>query len=133
MYIKLNDLLISDNMISPKSYSATPKNVYSKADRSRGKSLKMIKVLLGSVYEIKVTLNCMKLDKNFISQLRQEIMKPEINVDFWDDYSLSQKVQNCYCQDTQIKLRLIRGENLRYEDIPLIFIANQAANWINNQ
>ena len=63
LYIKINDLLISDNMISPKSYSATPKNVYSKAERSRGKSLKMIKVLIGSVYEIKVTLNCMKLDK----------------------------------------------------------------------
>ncbi len=133
MYIKLDELLIPDNMIITKNYSATPKNVYSKAERSRGNSLKMIKVLLGSVYEIKVTLNHMKLDKTFVSQLRQEIMKPEINVDFFDDYSLSQKVQSCYCQDTEIKFRLIRGDNFRYEDISLVFIANQAANWINNQ
>ncbi len=132
MYIKLDDLLIPDNMIVPKTYSATPKNVYSKAERSRGKSLKMIKVLLGSVYEIKVTLNNKKLRKDFVSQLRKIVMKPEISVDFFDDYSLSQKIQNCYCQDTEIKLRLIRGDDFRYEDISLIFIANQSANWINN-
>lgn len=132
MYIKLDDLLIPDNMIVPKTYSATPKNVYSKAERSRGTSLKMIKVLLGSVYEIKVTLDHMKLRKDFVSQLRQIIMKPEITVNFFDDYSQSQKVQNCYCQDTEIKLRLIRGDNFRYEDIALVFIANQSADWINN-
>ncbi len=132
MYIKLDDLLITENMILPKSYSATPKNVYSKAERSRGKSLKMIKVLLGSVYEIKFTLDHMKLRKDFVSQLRQTIMKPEINVEFYDDYSSSQKVQNCYCQDTEMKLRLIRGDDFRYEDIALVFTANQAANWINN-
>lgn len=132
MYIKLDNLVISKNMILPNSYSATPKNVYSKAERSRGKSLKMIKVLLGSVYEIKVTLDHMKLRKDFVSQLRQTIMKPEINVEFYDDYSSSQKVQNCYCQDTEMKLRLIRGDDFRYEDISLVFTANQAANWINN-
>lgn len=132
MHIKLDDLLITDNMIVAKTYSATPKNIYSKAERSRGRSLKMIKVLLGSVYEIKVTLDHMKLRKEFVSQLRQIIMKPEIRVNFFDDYSQSQKVQNCYCQDTEIKLRLIRGDNFRYEDIALVFIANQSADWINN-
>ncbi len=132
MHIKLDDLLIPDNMILPKSYSDTPKNVYSKAERSRGKSLKMIKVLLGSVYEIKFTLNNKKLTKDFVSALRKKVMKPEINVEFYDHYSSSRKTQNCYCQDTEIKLRLIRGDDFRYEDIALVFTANQSADWIQN-
>ena len=56
LYIKIDDLYIPDYAIVPKSYSATPKNVYSKAERSRGPSLRMVKVLLGAVYEIKFTL-----------------------------------------------------------------------------
>lgn len=130
MYIKIDDLYIPDNAIVPKSYSATPKNVYSKAERSRGPSLKMVKVLLGAVYEIKFTLNNKKLSKEFVSSLRQKIMKPEINVEFYDEYSSSQKVQNCYCQDTEMKIRLIRGDNLKYDDIALVFTANQSADWI---
>ncbi len=132
MYIKLDDLLIPENMILPKTYSDTPKNVYSKAQRSRSKSLKMIKVLLGSVYEIKFTLNNKKLTKDFVSKLRKEVMKPEINVEFYDHYSSSQKIQNCYCQDTEMKIRLIRGDNLKYDDIALVFTANQSADWIKN-
>lgn len=130
MYIKIDDLYIPDNAIVPKSYAATPKNVYSKAERSRGPSLKMVKVLLGAVYEIKFTLNGKKLTKEFVSSLRKKIMKPEINIEFYDEYSLSQKTQNCYCQDTEMKIRLIRGENLKYDDIPLVFTANQSADWV---
>ncbi len=130
MYIKIDDLYIPDNAIVPKSYSATPKNVYSKAERSRGSSLRMVKVLLGAVYEIKFTLSNKKLSKEFVSSLRQKIMKPEINVEFYDEYSSSQKVQNCYCQDTEMKIRLIRGDNLKYDDIALVFTANQSADWI---
>lgn len=130
MYIKIDDLYIPDNAIVPKSYSATPKNVYSKAERSRGTSLRMVKVLLGAVYEIKFTLSNKKLSKEFVSSLRQRIMKPEINVEFYDEYSSSQKVQNCYCQDTEMKIRLIRGDNLKYDDIALVFTANQSADWI---
>lgn len=130
MYIKIDDLYIPDYAIVPKSYSATPKNVYSKAERSRGPSLRMVKVLLGAVYEIKFTLNNKKLSKEFVSSLRKKIMKPEINVEFYDEYSSSQKIQNCYCQDTEMKIRLIRGDNLKYDDIALVFTANQSADWI---
>lgn len=132
MYIKLDDLLIPENMILPETYSATPKNVYSKAERSKGKSLKMIKVLLGAVYEINFSLNKMKLTKEFMNQLRQKVMKPEINVEFYDDYSASYKIQNCYCQDTDFKVRLIRGELIKYTDTTLAFVANQSADWIAN-
>lgn len=132
MYIKLDDLVITGNMTNPKSYDATPKNVYKSAKRSQGKSLKMIKVLLGTVYEIQFTLNHLKIRKEFVSQLRRIIMKPEINVEFYDDYSLSYKILNCYCQDTEMKKRLIRAnDELFYEDISLVFVANQSADWIN--
>lgn len=131
MYIKLDDLLITDNMILPNTYDATPKNIYEKAKRSRGKSLKMIKVFLGSVYEIEFSLNHMKLTKDFVSKLRNKILQPEINVEFYDDCSESYKIQNCYCQDTKMKKRFFRGEKIYYEDIPLIFVANQSADWLN--
>ena len=134
MHIKLDDLNIEDKMILKESYSATPKNVYSKAERSKGPSLKMIKVWLGAVYEIKFTLNHLKLNKDFVSSLRQKIMKSEINVEFYDDYSKSYKTQNCYCQDTEAKIRLFKDNDnkIYYEDISLVFTANQAADWINS-
>lgn len=134
MHIKLDDLNIEGKMILKDSYSATPKNVYSKAERSKGKSLKMIKVLLGSVYEIKFTLDHIKLTKEFVSNLRKKIMKSEINVEFYDDYSKEYKIQNCYCQDTETKIRFMKKDDSKifYNDIDLIFIANQSADWINN-
>lgn len=133
MYIKLDDLTIIDNMILKNTYSATPKNVYKSAKRSQGKSLKMIKVLLGAVYEIKFKLNHMKITKEFASQLRQIIMKPEINVEFYDDYSASYKIQNFYCQDTEGKIRFTKKNDTKiyYDDIELVFTANQSADWIN--
>lgn len=132
MHIKLDELLISEEMILKDTYDATPKNVYEKAKRSHGKSLKMIKVFLGTVYEIEFSLNHMKMNKEFVSSLRKKILQPEIDVEFYDDCSKSYKIQNCYCQDAKMKKRFFRGDRIYYEDIPLIFVANQSANWINN-
>ena len=133
MYIKLDDLTIPDNMILKDTYIATPKNVYKSAKRSQGKSLKMIKVLLGAVYEIKFTLNHMKMTKEFVSELRKVIMRPEINVEFYDDYSASYKIQNCYCQDTEAKIKVSKQNDSKilYNNIPLVFTSNQSADWIN--
>lgn len=128
LHIKIGDLKFTS--IETKSYKAIPRNVYSQAKRARGKSLKMIKVKLGTVYDIKVTI--FDLDKNSASDLQKEILKSEVDVEFYDTYSKSYKIQNCYCQDAELAIsRSFKNDSeILYEPLQLNITANQAASWV---
>lgn len=128
MHIKIGDLVFTN--IERKNYKVIPRNVYAQAKRTRGKSLKMIKVRLGTVYDIKVTI--FDLDKNNASDLQKEILKPEIDIEFYDTYSKEYKTQNCYCQDAElaIKRSFKDDTNILYEPLQLNITANQAADWV---
>lgn len=128
MYIKLDELTFTS--IEEKSYKAMPKNVYAQAKRVKSSSLKMVKVRLGTVYEIHVTI--LNLNKNSASDLIKVILKPEINVEFYDTYSKSYKILSCYCQDVEntIKRAFKNDQEILYEPLLLKLVANEAASWV---
>lgn len=128
LYIKLDELTFTS--IEEKSYKAMPKNVYAQAKRVKSSSLKMVKVRLGTVYEIHVTI--FNLNKNSASDLIKVILKPEINVEFYDTYSKSYKILNCYCQDVEntIKRAFKNDQEILYEPLSLKLVANEAASWV---
>lgn len=105
-----------------------PRNIYSQAKRVKNYTLKMIKVKLGTVYDIKVTI--FGLNKETASQLQQSILKPEFDVEFYDTYSKSNKTLSFYAPDTELLIKRGYKDDVVYDDVPLTLTANEAADWV---
>lgn len=120
LHIKMNNLTITN--ILENSYKATLENVYSQAKRAN--SLKMIKVLIGQVYTVSVTVYDVKSPQ--MQQIQKLALLSEINVEFYDEDSRTYIIQNMYCKpiNKQVKRELKNGE-MFYEKVTLEFVGNE--------
>lgn len=121
MHIKMNELVITN--IKEKSFNAILENVYSQAKRTN--TLKMVKVLLGQVYNVKVTLY--HVTSNQMRNIQNIALNSEIIVEFYDERKGKYITQNMYCKtiDKPVKRELSDG-TMYYEEINLEFIGNEA-------
>lgn len=129
LHIKINETIYTN--ILEDTYSAYPENVYHQAKRTD--ALNMIKVWAGAVYNINFSL--LDLSKDNMTRLYKDLMKPNINIEFYDEYSGSYKMQDCYCKTPKpvIKRMAIDNTWILHDVLKLEFTANQKADWINNE
>lgn len=127
MHIKIDG---NNYIILEDSYTAIPRNVYSQAKRVKGPSLQMVKVILGTVYDIEVSI--IDLNKDTASQLQKSILKTGFDVEFYDTDSKAYKTQNCYAPDTKLKIKRTSSDmsKIYYDVVELVLTANQAADWV---
>lgn len=119
MHIKMNDLKITN--IEKNGYKAVEENVYAQAKRAN--SLKMIKILLGQIYTISVTL--INVTSTQMRQIQMTGLLPEINVEFYDENSGSYITQNMYCKTINKIATLEIPEGFIYDKITLEFVGNE--------
>lgn len=119
LHIKMNDLKLTN--IKEDGYSATLENVYSQAKRTN--TLKMVKVLIGQVYTVSVTL--FNIKSSVMSDIQTIALDPEITVEFYDEKKKKYITQNMYCKTVQktVKRELKNGE-MFYDEVTLEFVAN---------
>lgn len=121
MHIKMDELLITN--IKENGYNAVLENVYSQAKRTN--TLKMIKVLLGQVYNVKVIL--VDVTSNQMRNIQNKALNSEIMVEFYDERTGEYITQNMYCKtiDKPVKRELADG-TMYYDEVTLEFTGNEA-------
>lgn len=119
----MNDLTITN--IKEGGFKAVLENVYSQAKRTN--TLKMVKVLIGQVYTLSVTLFYVKSSQ--MQQIQKLALLPEINVEFYDEDTKRYITQNMYCKtvDKTVKRELKNGE-MFYEEVTIEFVGNERVN-----
>lgn len=119
MHIKMNNLTLTN--IQKDGYKATLENVYSQAKRTN--TLKMVKVLIGQVYTLSVTL--IDVQSPLMQQIQQIALLPEITVEFYDENTREYITQNMYCTTVKKTVkRQINDNTMLYDTVTLDFVAN---------
>ena len=119
MHIKMNNLTLTN--IQKDGYKATLENVYSQAKRTN--TLKMVKVLIGQVYTLSVTL--IDVQSPLMQQIQQIALLPEITVEFYDENTRKYITQNMYCTTVKKTVkRQINDNTMLYDTVTLDFVAN---------
>ena len=119
LHIKMNNLTLTN--IQKDGYKATLENVYSQAKRTN--TLKMVKVLIGQVYTLSVTL--IDVQSPLMQQIQQIALLPEITVEFYDENTRKYITQNMYCTTVKKTVkRQINDNTMLYDTVTLDFVAN---------
>lgn len=123
MYIKMDGYTIPDNKIKKEGYSVKLENTYSQAKRTN--TLLMVKILIGKVYTLNVTL--INITSDEIRQIQRKALNPNIQVEFFDDQYVGDYVtQDMYCTTVDATASTQRKDGkIIYDEITLEFIANQ--------
>lgn len=123
LHIKMNDFIIPAEKILKEGYNVALENTYAQAKRTN--TLQMVKILIGKVYTLSVTLHNITTDE--MKQIQKIALQPEINVEFYDDsYAEDYVTQNMYCTTvTRNAIREFKDGKILYKDFTLKFRGNQ--------
>lgn len=123
MHIKIDDFVITGDKILKDGYKVKLENTYSQAKRTN--TLKMIKILIGKVYTVSVTLKDLTTDE--MKQIQKIALNPDIMVEFYDDsYAEGYVTQSMYCTTLdKTTSRILKNGKFLYGDLTLQFIGNQ--------
>lgn len=120
MHIKLNDLTL--NNISKDGFTAKLENVYSQAKRTN--TLKMVKVLIGQIFTVSVTLH--NVTSDMMRRIQTIALLPEISVEFYDEEKSGYRTENMYCETiNKTVTRELKNGTMFYKEVTLNFIGNE--------